>query len=95
MPRATMLRGLRSIFTVLKGRKLVFVNPTARIGVNEPEPVAPQPVDLGLLRANLHSGNPVKAALSGLPAFHAVRIRQLRLLLLRTCATGACTSATR
>lgn len=29
--RHTMLQGLRSIFTVLKARKLVFVNPASRI----------------------------------------------------------------
>ncbi len=77
-----MLQGLRSIFTILKGRKLVFVNPTARIKVNEPTPTAPPPVDLERLRAILHSDDPVKAALSSLLAFHAVRIYQLRLLKL-------------
>lgn len=46
-----------------KSRKLVFVNPTARLKVNQPEPTAPQPVDVELLRAHLNSDDPVKAAL--------------------------------
>lgn len=33
--RHTMLQGLRSIFTVLKARKLVFVNPTNRISAGQ------------------------------------------------------------
>jgi site-specific recombinase XerC len=78
--RATMLSGLRSIFLVLKGRKMVFVNPTSRIKVNEPHGAVPAPVDMATLKELLNSDDPVKAALSALLAFHAVRIRQLRQL---------------
>ena len=35
-PRSTMLQGLRSIFRILKARKLTFINPTARISVPAP-----------------------------------------------------------
>jgi hypothetical protein len=36
LARSTMLSGLRSIFTILKGRKMVFGNPTARIKSTNP-----------------------------------------------------------
>ncbi|WP_254550363.1 hypothetical protein [Catellatospora tritici] len=86
--RSTLLQGLRSIFTVLKGRKLVFVNPTIRIKVTGPIAAPPPPVDLQRLRDNLNSTDPTKAALSALLAFHAVRIRQLRHLLLTDLCDG-------
>lgn len=74
--RVLMLQGLRSIFKVLKGRKLVFVNPTARI--RQPSPAKPVPlaVDLAGLRRALDSLNPATALLTALLAFHAVRIDQ-------------------
>ncbi|WP_174555303.1 hypothetical protein [Nocardia anaemiae] len=75
--RSTTLQGLRSIFRILKARKLAFVNPTARISVAKPHPVAPAPIDLDRLRAALTSPDPTCAALAGLLAFHAVRVRQL------------------
>lgn len=78
--RTTTLQGLRSIFTVLKGRRLVFVNPTARISVPNPHPRVPDPLDLTALRAALNSEQPVVAALAALLAFHAVRVHQLRRL---------------
>ncbi|WP_309299587.1 hypothetical protein, partial [Phytohabitans aurantiacus] len=82
LARSTMLSGLRSIFTILKGRKMVFVNPTTRIKVDEPGGSIPPPVDLARLKELLNSDDPVKAALSALLAFHAVRIWQLRSMKL-------------
>jgi hypothetical protein len=82
MGRYTTLQGLRSIFRILKGRKLVFVNPTARLRSPQPESPGPAPVDLDKLRADLDSDAPATAALAALLAFHAVRIWQLRGLLL-------------
>ena len=58
MPRACMLQGLRSIFGILKGRKLVFVNPAARISAPQPARQAPAAVDLEALRAALDSADP-------------------------------------
>ncbi|MGW5518882.1 hypothetical protein [Nocardia africana] len=75
--RASVLQGLRSIFRILKARKLVFVNPTARVSVAKPHPTVPDPIDLDRLRSALTSPDPTCAALAGLLAFHAVRVRQL------------------
>ncbi|MFI6326502.1 hypothetical protein ACIBG8_53900 [Nonomuraea sp. NPDC050556] len=88
MPRATMLTGLRSIFRVLKGRKLTFVNPTARISAPTPDKPIPAPVDLAALRAALDSTNPATALLSALLAFHAVRIHQLGKIRLTDIRDG-------
>ncbi len=76
-PRVLMLQGLRSIFTVLKGRKLVFVNPTARIHQPSPGNPVPPPVDVAALRQALESPDPVTALITALLAFHAVRIYQM------------------
>jgi hypothetical protein len=75
-PRMCTLQGLRSIFKVLKGRKLVFVNPTTRIHQPSPGKPVPPPVDLAVLRQALDSPNAATALLTGLLAFHAVRIYQ-------------------
>lgn len=88
MARSTTLSGLRSIFMVLKARQLVFINPTARIRVDLPKgPIPPAP-DFARLRQLLHSEEPVKAALAALLAFHAVRVWQLRRLLLTDYRNG-------
>jgi hypothetical protein len=78
----TTLQGLRSLFSILKGRRVVFVNPTRRIDNPHPEQRAPMAVDLDVLRSDLNSDRPATAALAALLAFHAipiVHIRQLRL----------------
>jgi hypothetical protein len=87
-PRSCMLQGLRSIFRVLKGRKLVFVNPTARISVPTPERPVPPPVDLAALRRALDVDNPATAVLTALLAFHALRIRQLTKIRLADLRDG-------
>jgi hypothetical protein len=85
--RATALQALRSIFKILKGRKLVFINPCARLSAPN-DRKAPDPVDLQRLRANLNSGNPATAALAALLAFHAVRLWQIRALHLTDLLDG-------
>ena len=76
--RQTMLQGLRSIFRVLKSRRLVFVNPTTHLSVPHGERPAPPAVDLAALRALLDGSDRTAAALAALLAFHGVRLYQLR-----------------
>ena len=45
-PRATTVQGLRSIFRILRARKLVFANPTFRIHVPAQAMAVPPAVDL-------------------------------------------------
>jgi hypothetical protein len=80
--RALMIRSLRSIFAVLKARKLVFANPTSRFRVGRLPRRVPLPVDPGLIGRALHSPDPARAALTALVVFHGLRSGQLRSLQL-------------
>jgi site-specific recombinase XerD len=86
--RATMLQGLRSIFRILKSRKAVFANPTARIRNPTGITRAPIAIDLAQVRSNLADGRPATEALTALLAFHAVRIYQLAELKLTDLHDG-------
>ncbi|WP_395108474.1 hypothetical protein [Actinomadura sp. SCN-SB] len=85
-PRATIGQGLRSIFTVLKGRKVIFTNPISHVRTGRAEERQPLPLDeateLLRLRQALDSTEPARAAMAALVAFHGLRNQQLRELLL-------------
>ncbi|MEU8007479.1 hypothetical protein AB0B66_40505 [Catellatospora sp. NPDC049111] len=87
LQRSTVLIALRSIFKILKGRKLVFINPCARLSAPQDRKV-PDPVDLRQLRNSLNSDDPTTAALAALLAFHAVRLWQLRAMRLTDLHDG-------
>jgi hypothetical protein len=88
-PRATLGQGLRSLFTILKARKVIFANPLARIRTGRPETREPLPLgQLTMLREALDSGNPPRAALAALVAFHGLRNQQLRDLQLSDVRDG-------
>lgn len=80
--RSATLSLLRSLFRYLKARKLIFLNPTARLRGDPVQPTQPLPVDLDAISDALHSPDPARAALAGLFAFHALRTGQARQLLL-------------
>mgnify|MGYP001088851526 CR=1 FL=1 len=80
--------GLKSLFKILKGRRLVFTNPMKSL---PPTPVAtniPLPLDPALIRAELNSPQPVVALAVALVAFHALTGRQVRELLLTDIIDG-------
>ncbi|MEV5750579.1 hypothetical protein AB0L00_22390 [Actinoallomurus sp. NPDC052308] len=87
-PRAACLRGLRSIFQTLKGKKLVFTDPTARIVSGAPDTNVPMPVDVDRLRSALDADHPAAAAMSALFIFHALRAGELRSLQLTDVRDG-------
>lgn len=87
-PRSQAGQGLKSIFRVLKGRNLLFTDPTARVKTGYHQPGQPLPVDVSALRAALHSANPAQAALTALIAFHGVRTGQLKRLQLTDIRDG-------
>jgi hypothetical protein len=86
--RAHMLQGLRSIFGVLKGRQIIFVNPTARIHQKGPNHPIPKAVDITTLRAALDSPDPACAGIAALLCFHAIRVQHLRLIRVTHIADG-------
>jgi hypothetical protein len=87
-PRSTMGAGLRSLFKVLKGRGIVFVNPTAGIRTGRAEQRQPLPLALDVLRAGLSSDDAAQAALTALLAFHGLRSGELRALRLTDVRGG-------
>lgn len=86
--RSLMLGSLRSIFRVLKGRKLVFTNPTTHMHARQPDYEAPAPIDLVKLRSAIGARDPARAAVAALLAFHAVRVKDLRTLQLTDAHDG-------
>ena len=86
--RATTLAGLRSIFKVLKSRRMVFANPTRGIPIGSHEQNQPLPVDVEVVRRLLQSPDPVQAALAALLTFHGLRTDELRHLLLTDVRDG-------
>jgi integrase len=87
-PRSTRGQALRSIFTVLKGHKVLFTNPIAGIKTGYHQPRQPLPLNPALLRAGLDSPDPARAALIALVAFHGLRSAQLRGLTLTDTHDG-------
>lgn len=83
-----MLQSLRSLFCFLKGRQLVFANPTARMRSARRLDSYPMPVDLQILQDAINSGVPARAALAALVAFHGLRNGELRALLLTDISDG-------
>lgn len=77
-PRSTMGAGLRSILTLLKARKVLFVNPIARIQTGSHERRDPLPAQAEKIRESLLSPNPACSALTALATFHGLRAAELR-----------------
>ncbi|MEP7740442.1 hypothetical protein ABKW28_22590 [Nocardioides sp. 31GB23] len=87
-PRSTMGAGLRSILTLLKARKVLFVNPIARIQTGSHERRNPLPAHAEKIRESLLSPNPASAALTALATFHGLRAGELRQIRLTDLADG-------
>lgn len=87
-PRATIGQALASLFKTLKGHKVIFINPTARITIGPAPANLPLPVDLDRLRQALHSTDPARSVLAALIAFHGLPPRQLRALQLTDLRDG-------
>jgi hypothetical protein len=87
-PRSAMGAGLRSILTLLKARKTLFVNPIARIQTGSHERRDPLPAHADRIRESLLSPNPACAALTALATFHGLRAGELRNMHLTDHADG-------
>ncbi|MDR1151285.1 MAG: hypothetical protein LBK72_02195 [Bifidobacteriaceae bacterium] len=80
--------GLRSIFKILKDRKLVFANPMRKIRAAQPNQNVPLPLDPRDIQAALDSPDPATAAAVAMVAFHAVTAKQLAEMMLSDIADG-------
>lgn len=76
-------QAMRSLFGILKTRKLVFANPAVRLHHAGGEPALPPPaVDLETIQDALDSPDPARAAVVALIACHGLRSHQIRNLQL-------------
>jgi hypothetical protein len=87
-PRSTMGQGLRSILTLLKARKVLFINPIARVRTGGHERRDPLPAHAKRIRESLLSHDPACAALTALATFHGLRAGDLRNMHLVDLADG-------
>lgn len=71
-------QGLRSLFGVLRSRKLVFANPTRQVPPTPSNQTIPLPLDTEVIRQGLDSPDPATALAVALVAFHALTARQVR-----------------
>ncbi len=90
-PRSTTGQGLKSVFRLLKGRKILFTDPTARIRTGEHESRQPLPLDLLAVRTALNSPEPARACVVALIAFHGLRPGHLQRLRLTDIHDGRAT----
>jgi hypothetical protein len=86
--RALVGQALRSLFGVLKARRMVFANPTTHLHTGSPQTRTPMPVAVPVLREAIHSTDPIRAVIAALTGFHALRSGQLRALLLTDIRDG-------
>ena len=89
--RHTVEQGLRSLFRVLKARKLVFVDPIAAMPVTNTNATVPIPLDTDAIRTALNSPDPASALAVAFVAFHALTVRELRALQLTDIADARLT----
>jgi hypothetical protein len=89
--RAGCGQALKSIFSVLKERKIVFVNPLARLHTGYPEPKQSLPQDPAVLRDALNSHDPSRAIIVALIAYHGLRMGQVRRIHLTDISDGRLT----
>jgi len=80
--------GLKSLFKILKGRRLVFTNPMRGIDLTRVQTNLPLPLNPALIRAELNSPNPVVALAVALVAFHGLTGKQVRELKLTDIVDG-------
>ncbi|HEV2637201.1 MAG TPA: hypothetical protein VGX23_18755 [Actinocrinis sp.] len=80
--RADTALALKSLFTVLKARRIVFTNPAARLPTAQPSAKLPLPMDTEPIREALADPDTARAAITALIAFHALSNRQVRELQL-------------
>jgi len=83
--------GLRSLFKVLKGRKMVFLNPTRGMALTPVNATVPLLLDSGAIRRALDSPDPAIALAVALVAFHALTAAQLTRLQLTDIVDGRLT----
>lgn len=87
--------GLKSLFKTLKGRRLIFANPTRGMKASPKSSTIPLALDAAVIREELNSPNPVAALAVAFVAFHALTGKQLCELRLTDISDGHLTLGNR
>ncbi|WP_307160926.1 hypothetical protein [Streptomyces rishiriensis] len=80
--RSQMCQALRSIFRVLKARRLLFTDPTTQLRPGSYNPLTPLPLPVQHIRDALTSPDPATALLTALLAFHGLSAHEVQHLKL-------------
>ncbi len=80
--------GLKSLFTTLKGRRLIFANPTRGMKASPKGSTIPLALDAAVIREELNSPNQAVALAVSLVAFHALTAQQISELKLTDISDG-------
>ncbi len=80
--------GVRSLFTVLRARRVIFTNPTSRMRLMPMNRNVPLPLDTEAIRRALNSPDPAIALAVALVAFHALTAKQIAELKLTDIVDG-------
>ena len=86
--RHTMMLGFRTLFTILRGRKLVFLDPTKAIPLRGPKRNMPLPMEPTAIRDALTNPDPAIALAVSLIAFHALTTQQVQHVQLTDIIDG-------
>lgn len=84
-------QGFRSLFGVLKSRRLIFANPTRGVPPAAANSSIPLPLDTDAIREALNSPQPITALAVAVVAFHALAARQVRAIKLTDIVDGRLT----
>lgn len=84
-------RGLRSVFLILKARKLVFADPMRKLPIVNTRSSIPLPLDPAVVRAALNHPDPATALGVALVAFHGLTSGQARSIQLTDIVDGRLT----
>ena len=79
---------MKSLFKILKGRRLVFVDPTKGLQVTPVARTIPLPLDTAVVRDGLESPNTAVALAVALVAFHGLTSKQVRELRVTDIVDG-------
>lgn len=86
--RQRQITSFRSLFRFLKARRITFDNPAARLRGGKQALNIPMPLDVAIIRQAINSDHPARAAVSALIAYHAPRVKALRLLQITDICDG-------
>lgn len=86
--RALTVTALRSLFGLLKARKVIFTNPARGVPHAPPPPKVPLPLDTDVIREALNSPDPARALAVALVAFHGLIAEEIRNIKLTDICDG-------